>query len=127
MTGAASASTDHAELWEQVRGKIPARGFLRTLVDSLVAVGTEGRAFILAYPPEEKSTIETLTSASNKRQLETLLKDISGRDWTVKFESREGLPIRQTSEKPAAAQTEKYKDDPLIQEALEMFKGEIRS
>ena len=117
---------DHTQLWEQVRNRIPARGFLRTLVDSLVAVGAEGRTFTLAYPPEEKSTIETLTSASNKRQLETLLKDIAGRDWTVKFESRDGLPSRKKNE-PASAQTEEYKDDPLIQEALEMFKGEIRS
>jgi len=126
LPSAPPSSGDHTELWEQVRNKIPARGFLRTLVDSLVAVGATGRTFILAYPPEEKSTIETLTSASNKKQLETFLKEISGRDWTVKFESREGLPSRKTNP-PANAQTEEYKDNPLIQEALEMFKGEIRS
>ena len=44
----------------------------------------------------------------------------------LKLEAKEGLETRNTK----AGETEKaqnYKDDPLIQEALEMFKGEIKS
>jgi hypothetical protein len=71
---------------------------------------------------EEKAAIETLITANNRRQLEELLKQTSGRDWTLKFIAREGLPAKR-----AAAPAPDYKDDPLIQEALEMFKGEIKS
>ncbi|HEY4281496.1 MAG TPA: DNA polymerase III subunit gamma/tau, partial [Chthoniobacterales bacterium] len=118
-------SMDPAAVWQQVCAKIPAHGFLRTLVDSLAAIGPEGRSFILGYAPDEKSSIETLATTSNRRQLENLLREVSGREWTVKLEEREGLPIpKKKSDSPRA---QEFKDDPLIQEALEMFKGEIRS
>jgi DNA polymerase-3 subunit gamma/tau len=122
----ASANSDPAAIWQQVRNRIPAaRGFLRTLIDALTVVGPEGRNFVLAYPPDEKSAIETLITSANRKQLEQLINEISGKDWTVKFEAREGTPSRKAS--PDSTPASEYKDDPLIQEALEMFKGEIRS
>jgi hypothetical protein len=123
---ATGTDRDPAAVWQQVCAKVPARGFLRTLVDSLTVIGTEGRAFTLGYPPDEKSAIETLATTSNRRQLENLLREISGRDWTVKLEAREGLPARKTKQS-SSPRAQEFKDDPLIQEALEMFKGEIRS
>lgn len=122
---AAPSSSDPTQVWEQVRAKVPTRGFLRTLVDSLTVVAPEGRNFVLAYPPDEKSSIETLITTSSRKQLEILLREISGHDWALMFEAREGTPSRKSE--PNSASTHEYKDDPLIQEALEMFKGEIRS
>ncbi|MEP6602968.1 MAG: DNA polymerase III subunit gamma/tau [Spartobacteria bacterium] len=113
-----NTNVDPEKIWGEVISKIPARGFLRTLVDSLAVVGAEGRSFVVGYRPDEKSAIETLATASNRKQLETLLKEISGRDWTLKLTAKEGLP---------AKKAESYKDDPIIQEALEMFKGEIKA
>jgi DNA polymerase-3 subunit gamma/tau len=120
------ASVDATKIWREVCAKIPTRGFLRTLVDSLTVLGAEGRNFLLGYPPGEKSSIETLATTSNRRQLEMLLKDVSGRDWTAKLNAKEGLPAKKSNDQPRAGADE-FKDDPLIQEALEMFKGEIRS
>ena len=116
----AAAEIEPAKVWETVLSRIPARGFLRTLVDSLSYVGTDGRNFIVGYPPEEKSSIETLATAANRRQLETLLKEISGRDWTLRLKADESA-VR-TAKPPSD-----YRNDPLIQEALEMFKGEIKT
>jgi DNA polymerase-3 subunit gamma/tau len=118
----ADASVDPAKTWQEACAKIPARGFLRTLVDSLTVVGIDGRNFLVGYPPREKSSIETLATATNRKQLENLLNEVSGRDWTLKLTARDGLPPRKASTK-----SDDYKDDPLIQEALEMFKGEIKS
>ena len=118
------SSVDTAKIWQEVCAKIPRRGFLRTLVDSLTVLGTEGRNFLLGYPPEEKPAIETLATTSNRRQLEALLKEVSGRDWTAKLNAKEGL-TRASDQPPRRA--EEFKDDRLIQEALEMFKGEIKS
>jgi DNA polymerase III subunit gamma/tau len=117
-------SVDADQVWAGLCQKVPARGFLRTLVDSLQPLGTDGRTFRLGYPPDEKSAIETLATTSNRRQLENLLKEASGHDWSLKLEAKEGLA------KPAKASPDSdksYKDDPLIQEALEMFKGQIKS
>ena len=120
------ATVEPTKIWEQVCAKIPAKGFLRTLVDSLTVLGAEGRNFLLGYPPDEKSTIETLATTANRRQLETLLKEITGRDWTAKLSAKEGLPGKSSPQQPSR-QAEEFKDDPLIQEALEIFKGEIKS
>ena len=125
-TGTSHTVADPVEVWEQVCGRVPSRGFLRTLVDSLTVVGLAGRNFILGYPPDEKSAIETLATTSNRRQLESLIKELSGADWSIKLEAREGLPTKKVKE-PAASRSDEFKHDPLIQEALEMFKGEIKS
>jgi DNA polymerase-3 subunit gamma/tau len=122
----ASGNVDPEKTWEAVCAKIPARGFLRTLVDSLTVVGTEGRSFLLGFPPDEKSSIETLATASNCRQLESLLKDVTNREWTLKLSAQEGLRSKSSSAQPAKGGAA-FKDDPLIQEALEMFKGQIKS
>ena len=125
-----SANFDHigvvdpGKIWEQLLTKIPARSFLRTLSESVAPIGIEGRNFQLGYPPNQKAAIETLASTSNRKQLETLLQEASGRDWTVKFIAREGIQLPKAKEPKS---TEAFKDDPLIQEALEIFKGKIRS
>jgi DNA polymerase III subunit gamma/tau len=122
----AAGALDAAAIWHQVCAKVPSRGFLRTLVDALTVVGVDGRNFVLGYPPEEQSAIETLATTSNRRQLEALLEEISGREWSVKLEAKEGLPGRKSKEQ-ASPPARDFKNDPLIQEALEMFKGEIKS
>jgi hypothetical protein len=94
------------------------------LSESVAPIGIEGRNFQLGYPPNQKAAIETLASTSNRKQLETLLQEASGHDWTVKFIAREGIQLPKAKEPKS---TEAFKDDPLIQEALEMFKGKIRS
>jgi DNA polymerase III subunit gamma/tau len=117
---------DAGQVWQKVMAKIPAKGFLRTLAESLTPIGIEGRNFSLGYPPPQKSAIETLATTGNRRQLETLIKEVSGRDWTVKFGAKEGLPdIPAKAE--SAKQGDEFKNDPLIQEALQIFKGEIKS
>jgi DNA polymerase-3 subunit gamma/tau len=125
-TVVANTDADPAKIWEQVCARIPAQGFLRTLVDSLTVLGIEGRNFVVGYSPDEKSAIETLATTSNRRQLENLVKEISGRDLSVKLEAKEGLPNKKPQEE-STTRAQQFKDDPLIQEALEMFKGEIKS
>jgi DNA polymerase III subunit gamma/tau len=113
---------DPAKLWERVCGKVPARGFLRTLVDSLRAWPAEGRNFVVGYPAEEKSAIETLATTANRKQLETLLKEVSGREWTLQLRPRQELATK------AASAPKKIKEPPpIVREALEMFQGEIKS
>jgi DNA polymerase-3 subunit gamma/tau len=128
-----NASLNVDEIWHRLAEKVPAqKRFLKTLIDSTRGIGTEGRTFLIGYPPEQKSMIETLATDNNRRFLESLLKEISGNDWKVKFVMKEGLPNAPVVNEPPPqtkkqSQAETFKDDPLIKEALEIFKGEIKS
>lgn len=126
---------DVDDVWRKLSAKIPPqKRFLRNLIDSAHALGTEGRTFLIGYAPEQKPTIETLATENNRRFLESLLKEISGRDWTVKFTEKEGLPGPSAANEttapsgvpPKKPTAESFKDDPLIREALEIFKGQIK-
>jgi DNA polymerase-3 subunit gamma/tau len=119
-----AAALDSEKIWQQVLTKIPAKGLLRTLSESVRPIGTDGRNFLLGHSPDDRSKIEVLASANNRRQLEALLKEATGREWSVKFVAKEGiLPSTADAAKPA----ESFKDDPLIQEAIELFNAEIKS
>ena len=81
--------------------------------------------------------MESLSRPANRSFLEALLKEMTGTDWTVKLSLVEGLPSTSPPEE-MQAETEpgkpkpndsldSFKNDPLIKEALEIFKGEIKS
>jgi DNA polymerase-3 subunit gamma/tau len=122
----AETEPDANELWRKILSKIPQKGFLRTLTESVAPIGIDGRNFLLGHPPDEKSAIEAIASPNNRRQLEALLKETSGRDWSVKFVAKEGIELRHAANSEPMKTAESFKDDPLIQEALEIFKGEIK-
>src|SRR5437870_2671153 len=107
-----AAIVDPEKIWQKVLAKIPAKSFLRTLTELVRPIGTEGRNFLLGHAPAEKSKIETLASANNRRQLETLLSEASGRDWSVKFVAKDGI---RSSTADAVKPVESFKDDSLIQ------------
>jgi DNA polymerase III subunit gamma/tau len=132
-----SKTGDHEAIWkktvEQVRTSRP---LIRGWVDSATALGIEGRFFLLGFPPEQKMAMESLASPRTRDFLETVVNDISGQDLKMKFILKEGLPAAPVAAPPAAlgeAAKKKgdsqalFKDDPLIREALEIFKGEIRT
>src|SRR6266536_270039 len=113
---------DPEKIWRHVLGKIPPKSFLRTLIDLVRPIGIEGRNFLLAHSPDDRPKFEALASAHNRRQLETLLRGASGRDWSVKFVAKDGiLPATTDAAKPVGS----FKEDPLIQQAIELFKAEV--
>jgi hypothetical protein len=81
------------ELWQKVLARIPAKGFLRILSESVRPIGINGHKFLLGYPPDDERKIEALASANNRRQLETLLREVSGCDWSPEFVARVGIPL----------------------------------
>ena len=84
--------------------------------------------------PNKKPAWTCSARPANRSFIEALLKELTGSEWTVKMSLVEGLaPVEKP---PRAAEPDKaepndsvdsFKDDPLIQEALEIFKGEIKS
>jgi DNA polymerase-3 subunit gamma/tau len=131
---AATPPADMAAIWVKVVEASDARRpMLRTWIGAAHYLGTEGRSVLLGFAPKEKTIMEGLLRANNRSFLEALLKELTGNDWTLKLSLVEGLlPVAEAPSEAGATKTrpndaESFKNDPLIQEALEIFKGEIKS
>jgi DNA polymerase-3 subunit gamma/tau len=121
---------DPARVWEQLSGKIPTqKAFLRNSAAAAHVLGTEGRNFLIGFAPDQRSMMDILGTQTNRKFLETLLHEITGKDWTMKLSVREELRSKQSppSQTGKSSRAHDFKDDPLIQEAIEMFKAEIKS
>jgi DNA polymerase III gamma/tau subunit len=121
---------DPARVWEQLSGKIPTqKAFLRNSAAAAHVLGAEGRNFLIGFAPDQRSMMDILGTQTNRKFLETLLHEITGKYWTVKLSVREQLPSKQSSPSQTGktSRARDFKDDPLIQEAIEMFKAEIKS
>jgi DNA polymerase-3 subunit gamma/tau len=137
-TRAETANLDPEAIWQKAVEQIRlTRPLIRVWVESARALGIEGRFFVLGFPPEQKMAMESLANPRTRDFLEALIKEISGQDLKIKSVLKEGLPVAAFAEPPAApddlpakkkgdSQT-MFKDDPLIREALEIFKGEIKT
>jgi DNA polymerase-3 subunit gamma/tau len=124
----ADVDVDPARVWEQLSAKIPVqKAFLRNSAAAAHVLGIEGRNFQLGFSPNEKAMMDILGTQTNRKFLETLLHEITGRDWTVKLTVNDKLPSKQAMASESGKGSENFKDDPLIQEALEMFKAQIKS
>ena len=125
-----SLDIDPAKVWQEVCAKIPTqKAFLRNSAAAAHVLGTEGRNFLLGFAPDQRSMMDILGTQTNRKFLETLLHEITGKDWTVKLSIKEELPSKQSSPSQTgkSSRADDFKDDPLIQEAIEMFKAEIKS
>ena len=134
MPPASEAMVDPVQVWEQVSAKVPPqKRFLRSSIGSAHVIGVEGRNLLLGFSPEQKPMMDILGTQANRKFLETLLHEITGKDWSVKISLKEELPPKHATAQTELAEGSKtsgtadFKDDPLIQEALEMFKGEIKT
>jgi len=119
-----SDTIDAEKIWRSVVAKIPAKSFLRTLSELIRPIGTDGRNFLVGHSPDDKAKVDALATVNNRRQLETILGDVSGRDWSVKFLAKDGMPPSAASESDKSA--ESFRDDQLIHEAIELFNARVR-
>ncbi len=128
---------DPGALWakavEQIRARRP---LIISWIDSAKFLGNEGNSLLLGFPSEQKTAMESIAMPRHRDFLQSILKEISGQDWKLKFSLKEGLAAEAREDPPRNAPlpvTRKdqtaaaFKDDPLIREALEIFKGEIKT
>jgi len=122
---APNGESDIEKIWQGVYAKIPnTKAFVRNSAAAAHVLPSEGRHFVLGFSPDQKSTMDILGTATNRKLIETLLREVSGKDWTLKLAIGENLPSKGKSS--ATSPAEDYGNDPLIREALEIFKGEVR-
>ena len=118
-------TVDSEKIWQAVLAKIPAqKGFVRNSASAAHVLGVEGRNFKLGFAPGDKAMMDILGTPANRKFVETLLHEISEKDWTLKLTVSEELASRS-----AAAQkdspSQDFKDEPLIQEAIELFNARV--
>ena len=130
QTAAPDINLDPVRVWEQLRAKIPAqKGCLRNSAAAAHVLGIEGRNFRLGFSPDQKAMMDILGTQANRKFLESLLQEITGKDLSAKLTVDSELPSKQAraAERGREARPEDFKDDPLIQEAIELFKAQVRS
>lgn len=125
VAGTPNGETDPTKIWENVSAKIPnTKAFVRNSAAIAHALPTEGRNFVLGFPTNQKSEMDILSTPTNRKFIEGLLREVSGKDWTLKLTARDDLPGKGTG--PGSESATDYEDNTLIREALEIFKGELR-
>jgi DNA polymerase-3 subunit gamma/tau len=121
----AETPPDANELWQKILAKVPAqRAFVRNAAVAAHVVGIEGRNFQIGFAPDDKAMMDILGTQANRKFLETLLYEITGKDWSVRLSVSEELPSRQ-SLASQHSRPENFKEDPLIQEAIGLFNARI--
>jgi hypothetical protein len=114
------------KVWQQLSAKIPQqKGFLRNSAAAAHVLGIEGRNFQLGFAPADKAMMDILGTQANRKFLESLLHEITGKDLSVKLTVNEQLPSRHATVSGSPRPGD-FKDNPLIQEALEMFNAQIK-
>ena len=118
-------SVDSENIWQAVLTKIPSqKGFVRNSASAAHVLGIEGRNFKLGFAPGDKPAMDILGTAANRKFVETLLHEISGKDWTLKLTVSEELASRKAAVMEDSPQD--FKNEPLIQEAIELFNARVR-
>jgi DNA polymerase-3 subunit gamma/tau len=122
-----AATIDSEKIWQGVLAKIPAqKAFVRNSASAAHVLGVEGRTFKIGFAVGDKAMMDILSTQANRKFVETLLHEITGKDWTLKLTVNEELASR-TAVVPECSPQDEFKDDPLINEAIELFNARVRS
>jgi DNA polymerase-3 subunit gamma/tau len=121
------ATVDSEEIWHAVLAKIPAqKAFVRNSASAAHVLGVEGRVFKLGFAPGDKAMMDILGTQANRKFVETLLHEITSKDWSLKLTVNEELASK-TAVATEDSPSQDFKSEPLIQEAIELFNARVRS
>jgi DNA polymerase III subunit gamma/tau len=120
-----SDTIEPRKLWQAVLAKIPAqKGFVRNSASAAHVLGVEGRNFKLGFAPGDKAAMDILGTQANRKFVETLLQEITGKDWTLKLTVSEELASKSAVVQKDSSSHD-FKDEPLIQDAIELFNARV--
>jgi DNA polymerase-3 subunit gamma/tau len=122
-----SAAADDEKIWQGIVARIPAqKAFVRNAASAAHFLGTEGRYFKLGFAPNDKPMMDILSTQANRKFVEALLHEITGKDWSLKLTVNEELLPKNTAIQENSPSHD-FKDEPLIQEAIELFNARVSS
>jgi len=119
-----ATTVDPEKVWPSVLAKIPAqKGFVRNSASAAHVLGVEGRNFKLGFAPSDKAAMDILGTQANRKFVETLLNEITGKDWTLKLTVNDELVSKSTEVSEDSPND--FKNEPLIQDAIELFNARV--
>ena len=147
------AALDGVKIWGELIREIKSqRPLINAWVQAGRLLGVEGDQLRVGFPPDQKMFVESLGKPNNRKLLETILSKLAGRPMGLKLELAEPaeagpaangrhpavdqvrepepdapIPGPAKDVPPQVDSAELFKNDPLIQKALKIFEGEIRS
>ncbi len=119
-----------AAIWPAVLDAVrERRRFISSWVEAGALLRVEGKTCLIGFPKDQALALESLMRPANRTFIEDLLSEIGGRPLTIRCELKDDLVVAPVPEAPPRAAPdpmEALRNDPLIQKALEIFKGEIQ-
>jgi DNA polymerase-3 subunit gamma/tau len=122
-----ATTADSEKIWRAVLAKIPTqKAFVRNSASAAHVIGVEGRNFILGFAPGDKPMMDILGTPANRKFVETLLHEVSENDWTLKLTVGKELVSRNAVANEDSSPND-FKNEPVIQEAIELFNARVKS
>ena len=126
----AAPATQLESVWPRILQEVRSRRpLIVPWIEPATPLSLERGALKLGFPRDHFIGVESLSRPNNQKLLEEVVGDLLGGSWKVEFELRDDLAVaevRPTPEQPVAPM-EDFKNDPMIQKALEIFKAEIQA
>jgi hypothetical protein len=133
-TQAPKPPADVVALWRQVLGKLSTKRLLLNHIRKGSLQSLDGGVSVIAFPSSEEGvdiSMAAVNKPENRKTVEEILFGLTGQQFTIKIEKRDGMEIsradrEEKAPEPPADPMEEFKNDPLIRRALEIFKAEIQ-
>jgi len=100
---------------------------IQSWIEMATPLGRSGTELLIGFPSTEQLAMESLLRSNNRKFVEELLTEIAAAPRTIRAELRDDLVRPETALRSAATILDGFKNDPLIQKALEIFKAEIEA
>jgi DNA polymerase-3 subunit gamma/tau len=126
---ATAADMSIESVWPRLLQEVASRRpLILAWIELTTPLALDNATFRLGFPPGQELAAESLARPNNRKFLDDVLSEMLGGTWKVEFEMRRDLspatPDR--SPEPVADPMQAFKNDPMIQKALEIFKAEIQ-
>jgi DNA polymerase III subunit gamma/tau len=125
-----SAAPDLNQLWMDITTEVrKSRPLIHQYLTLAVPVSLLHSELRLGFPSQHSMAMETLMRTNNRKYIEQLISDRLGQPTAIKGETRDDLVplVFPDKSEPVTSPEDNFKNDPLIQKALEIFQAEIQA
>ena len=125
-----SAEPDLNQLWIDIVTEVrKSRPLIQQYFTAAVPVSLLHNELRLGFGSQHGMAIETLMRPNNRKYIEQLITERLGKPTTIRGETRDDLApiVFPKKTEPATNPETDFKNDPLIQKALEIFQAEIQA